>query len=182
LSSPKIVPSPVIRRATEADVPAMVALRREAEAWLAGRGIEQWTRKWEGIGDEKLRRAARQGRAWIISVRGDAGGTVSLGGPDEDLWHVEDGPALQVYKMIVARRHAGRGLGSLILDWATDQAARHGHPWRRLDTWPANPGRMDYYRAQGFTHVRTERVPGRDTGALFERPADRTTFPGPAPG
>jgi hypothetical protein len=41
---------------------------------------------------------------------------------------------------------------------------------------------MDYYQSQGFAHVRTERVPGRDTGALFQRPAGRASSPGRTPG
>jgi ribosomal protein S18 acetylase RimI-like enzyme len=170
----------VIRRAGEADVPAMVTLRREAEQWLDERGIEQWTQKWTKVGDEKLQRATRQGRAWVLEyARQDAeiAATVTLGGPDEDLWTVEDGPALYLYKLMVARRYAGHGLGALILDWAVDQAAQYGYPCLRLDVWPNNTGLRDYYRAQGFSHVRTADVPGRDTGALYQRPAIPTATP-----
>jgi GNAT superfamily N-acetyltransferase len=167
----------VIRRAEATDVAAMVGFRREAERWLAEQGIEQWTNKWVQIGTEKIERATRQRRAWVIEVADDVGATVTLGGPDEDLWHVEDGPALYLYKLMVARRYAGLGLGALIVDWAVDQAARHGYPWLRLDTWPSNPGLMDYYRSLGFDHVRTENIPGRDTGALFQRKAVPTPTP-----
>lgn len=157
----------------------MVSLRREAEQWLAERGIEQWTAKWVQTGTEKIERATRQQRAWVVEAAdGNVGATVTLGGPDEDLWHVEDGPALYLYKLMVARRWAGRGLGALIIDWAVDLAAQHGYPCLRLDTWPSNPGLMDYYRDQGFDHVRTENIPGRDTGALFQRKATSTPAPG----
>lgn len=166
-----------MRRATAADVPTIVGFRREAERWLAERGIQQWTDKWAQVGAEKIERATRQRRAWILEVDGEVGATVTLGGPDEDLWHVEDGPALYLYKLMVARRHADRGIGALIINWAVDRAARHGYPWLRLDAWPTNPGLLDYYRAQGFDHVRTENVAGRDTGALFQRKA----VPAPTP-
>jgi GNAT superfamily N-acetyltransferase len=161
----------VIRRAVEADVPTMVGFRREAEQWLADRGIEQWTGRWTQVGAEKIERATRQRRAWVVEVDGGIGATVTLGGPDDDLWHLEDGPALYLYKLMVARRLAGRSIGALIIDWAVDQAAHHGYPWLRLDTWPSNPALMNYYCDHGFTHVRTERVPCRDTGALFQRKA-----------
>jgi GNAT superfamily N-acetyltransferase len=167
----------VLRLASEGDVPAMVTMRREAEQWLADRGIEQWTEKWVQVGDEKLHRATRQRRAWVLEVDGEVGATFTLGGPDEDLWSVDDGPALYLYKMMVARRHAGTGLGELLLNWAVDKAARHGYPWLRLDTWPNNTGLRAYYKQQGFSHVRTVRVPGRDTGALFQRPAIPTETP-----
>lgn len=166
-----------IRRAVHADVAHMVSLRREAEEWLTERGIEQWTAKWTSVGDEKLERAVRQQRAWVIEIENEVGATVTLGGPDEDLWRVEDGPALYLYKLIVARRHAGYGLGALIVDWACDRAALYGYPWLRLDVWPSNPGIQNYYRRLGFAHVRTMNIPGRDTGALFQRRAERTATP-----
>lgn len=167
----------VIRRATQMDIPTMVGLRREAEGWLAERGIEQWTTKWVEVGTEKIERATRQRRAWVVEIEGAVGATVTLGGPDEDLWRVEDGPALYLYKLMVARQYAGRGVGAALLDWAADRAACHGYPWLRLDVWPSNPSLMDYYRSHQFEHVRTEQVPGRDTGALFQRPAVLTASP-----
>jgi ribosomal protein S18 acetylase RimI-like enzyme len=167
----------LLRRATEEDVPAMVGLRREAEDWLAARGIEQWTQKWTSVGDEKLARAARQRRAWVVDNNDAVAATVTLGGPDEDLWQIEDGPALYLYKLMVARAHAGTGIGAAILDWACDRAARHGYPVLRLDIWPNNHGLAAYYQRHGFQHVRTVTVPGRDTGALFERPAAVAPLP-----
>ncbi|GAA4396125.1 hypothetical protein GCM10023088_78370 [Actinomadura verrucosospora] len=161
----------VLRRAEAGDVPAMVAMRREAEQWLAERGIEQWTAKWTTVGAEKLERAARQRRAWVLEDAGAVVATVTLGGPDEDLWHVEDGPALYLYKLMVARSHSGRGIGEMLLDWACDQAARYRYPALRLDIWPNNHGLGAYYESTGFRHVRTVDVPGRDTGRLYERPA-----------
>jgi ribosomal protein S18 acetylase RimI-like enzyme len=170
-------PPYVIRRAVQSDVPTMVGLRREAEQWLVKHRIEQWTTKWVEIGTEKIQRATRQRRAWVIEIGGAVGATVTLGGPDEDLWHIEDGPALYLYKLIVARRHAGLGIGAAVLDWATDRASRLGYPWLRLDVWPSNPVLMDYYRRHRFEYVRTEHVPERDTGALFQRKAISTESP-----
>jgi ribosomal protein S18 acetylase RimI-like enzyme len=169
----------VIRPAGDEDVPAMISLRREAEAWLARAGIDQWSVKWQRVADEKAARAARQQRAWVLldHDNDDIAATVTLGGPDEDLWHPSDGPALYLYKLIVARRLGGLGLGALVLDWACDQAARWGYPWLRLDAWPSNPALLSYYRAHGFTDVRIADVSGRDTGALMQRPAHATPTP-----
>jgi predicted N-acetyltransferase YhbS len=83
-----------------------------------------------------------------------------------------------LYKLIVARRYAARSLGAMITNWACDKAARFGYPWLRLDAWPTNPRLLDYYRNQGFTHVHTVHVPGRDTGVLMQRPAKITPTPG----
>jgi len=71
-----------------------------------------------------------------VEVDGEVGVTITLGGPDEDLWRIEDGPGLYMYKLIVARRYAGRRLGALITNWVCDKAARCGYPGSRLDAWP----------------------------------------------
>lgn len=167
-----------IRQATEADVADMIELRRESERWLAGRGITQWTEKWQDVADEKAARAARQRRAWVTKdAGGDTVATLTLGGPDEDLWHPCDGPGLYLYKLIVSRAHSGLGLGAVLLDWACTQAAKWGYPWLRLDAWPTNPGLLDYYRDHGFIDVRVAHVPGRDTGALMQRAAVEAETP-----
>lgn len=171
-------PTWVISQATGADVQDLIALRRESEEWLAAQGIDQWTEKWQSVADEKASRATRQKRAWIIkSADAATVGTVTLGGPDEDLWHPSDGPGLYLYKLIIARAYAGLGVGSAVIDWACTRAAQWGYPWLRLDAWPTNPRLLNYYRAQGFKDVRVEHVPGRDTGALMQRPARATPTP-----
>jgi ribosomal protein S18 acetylase RimI-like enzyme len=168
----------IIRQAEPSDVKDMVALRRESEQWLASRGIDQWTEKWQSVADEKAARATRQRRAWIVtSAAGATAGTVTLGGPDEDLWHPSDGPALYLYKLIVSRDFAGLGVGAVVLDWACTRAAEWGYPWLRLDAWPTNPQLLDYYRAHGFSDVRVEHVEGRDTGALMQRRAAAIVTP-----
>lgn len=168
----------VIRPAADADLPAIISLRREAETWLAQAGIEQWTAKWQDVADQKAARNIRQHRTWaVLDQHDDIAATVTLGGPDEDLWHPQDGPALYLYKLIVTRRHGSKGLGALIVDWACDKAASWEYPWLRLDAWPANPALLGYYRAHGFADVRTACVPGRDTGALMQRPAQPTPTP-----
>lgn len=171
-------PAWIISQATADDVQDLIGLRRESERWLAARGIDQWTARWMDVADEKARRATRQKRAWIVkSTSGKTAATVTLGGPDEDLWHPSDGPGLYLYKLIVARAYAGNGIGALVINWACSRAAEWGYPWLRLDAWPSNPKLLDYYRTQGFEDVRVERVPGRDTGALMQRPARTTPTP-----
>jgi hypothetical protein len=67
----------VLRPAAEADPTTMIALRREAETRLAGRGTEQWTARWTHASAERLQRATRQGRAHVVEVDGEVGATVT---------------------------------------------------------------------------------------------------------
>lgn len=165
-----------IRQANPPDLRPLMNLRLEAESWLKAANIRQWTEDYAEHGHQVLREAIDHGDAWLISSpNGDPVGTVTLDGPDLDLWDPADDPAdaLYVYKMIVARPHSGRGLGDAILNWASQRAARAGASWLRLDCRRDNDRLHDYYKARGFELVRTVSQPRRPTnsGALFQRQA-----------
>jgi len=164
-----------IRPARQQDLDTLLALRREAEAWLADRGIRQWTRDMSALIKERL----HDGRTWLLEDVGGPFATITLSGPDMDFWRAEDEPenAIYVYKLIVARSHSGRGYGDLLLDWASDRAARAGLAWVRLDCDRSNTALHDYYLARGFEHVRTVELPHRQSGALFQRPSVRLPRP-----
>lgn len=163
----------VIARAQESDLSDLLALRAEAERWLHARGIEQWTSDWSDRARERIRQGVSDGRTWIVRNDSDTAATVTLDGPDMDFWSDADDPhsALYLYKFIVARSHAGIGLGDALLDWACQQAAAADKQWLRIDVWRNNRRLQEYYLRRGFTHVRTVQVPWRQSGALFQRPA-----------
>ncbi|MFB4269412.1 GNAT family N-acetyltransferase [Nonomuraea sp. GTA35] len=167
------------RLAVESDTERVVELRAESERWLAERGIQQWTAKWDEIGREKIRRNIANRETWVFEAGGEVIATVTLNTrPDLDFWDPDtDGPALYLYKLLVARDQAGRGLGGDIVDWSVDQAARQGFPWLRLDVWRTNQGLQRYYLEHGFQHVRTVVVDGRDSGACFQRRAAPVSVP-----
>ncbi|GGN96281.1 hypothetical protein GCM10010112_87400 [Actinoplanes lobatus] len=71
--------------------------------------------------------------------------------------------------MIVARSHAGLGIGGKLLAWVSEKAAEAGRHWLRLDAWRTNPHLHAYYLGHGFRHVRTIDLPHRGSGALFQR-------------
>ncbi|WKK27799.1 GNAT family N-acetyltransferase (plasmid) [Streptomyces olivoreticuli] len=172
-----------IRPATAADIPALMALRTEAEAWLSAAGIDQWqdatTRqpalaKWENN--------IRDGRTWVIDNDDRTGllATVTLAPPDRDFWRDADSPdsALYVAKLITARRAKGERLGGRILDWASSIARDRGLPWVRLDCWRDNTKLQGYYLRAGFRHVRTEAPAHRLSGWMAQRPASVVLHPG----
>ena len=68
-----------------------------------------------------------------------------------------------------------RALESALLDFAGEQAEAQGKPWVRLDCWRTNTALHAYYLARHFQHLRTVEVPGRGSGALFQRPAAERT-------
>ncbi|MFM9452348.1 GNAT family N-acetyltransferase [Streptomyces europaeiscabiei] len=146
-----------ITRATLADVPRLHQFRTDAAAWLAGRGSDQWSTPYP---EELLRQSIVAGEVFLVheATITDPVATVTLDAKaDPVLWTPEEiqEPAFYVHKLTVASPGSRRGLGSRILDWCGDQAARAGARWLRLDAWTSNTRLHAYYRTQDFIHVRT---------------------------
>ena len=68
-----------------------------------------------------------------------------------------------------------QGLGSLVLSWAQDWAARSGFDSLRWDVWRTNEQLQDYYRSIGGRYIRAVHAAHRWLGALFQIPARRIT-------
>jgi len=161
-----------IRLAEPSDLAAVVSLRVEAETWLHAAGIAQWIDRERGI--RNLREGIEAGTTYVAAdAEQDVAATLTLSGPDFDFWRKEDQPdqALYLYKFIIGSDYRGTGLGDELLDWACEQAQEAGKRWLRLDCWRENISLQRYYLRRGFEHVRTDVVPGRGSGALFQRPS-----------
>lgn len=170
-----------LRPARAEDVPALMALRTEAEEWLGSKGTDQWSDPETGAkAITKWRASIDEGRAWVVVDNVDEVlGTVSRGPVDRDFWTDEDHPesAFYLYKLIVARQAAGQHLGARLVDWASSLAAMEGRDWVRIDTWRTNEGLHSYYERLGFRHVRTESPSHRRSGWLAQRPATTLSLP-----
>lgn len=168
-----------IRRAGPDDLGALLALRKEAEQWLAANNIRQWTADYDDYARGVLADFVDAGAAWVVTDNGDIVATVSINGPDPDFWGWAEDQADAVYlsKMIVRRDHAGRGLGDAIMNWASAYAVKSGMKWVRIDVRRDNVRLHRYYLARGFSHVRVYHAPGRRTesGWLAQRPAGTAT-------
>ena len=170
-----------VRPAAEADVPALLALRAEAEGWLRTKDTDQWSDPETGErAISKWRASIDEGRAWVVvGDRDEVLATVSRGPVDRDFWTDADRPetALYLYKLIVARKASGRQLGARVIDWMSRLATLEGRNWVRIDTWRTNTGLHAYYEQLGFGHVRTEAPPHRLSGWLAQRPAGELVMP-----
>ncbi len=161
-----------VRTANATDLLAVLAMLDEASAWLRSKGLDQWQRPPRV---ERIREHLDAGEVFLAEDHaGQPIATITLTGfADPDFWTPADDPASALYvrRLLVTRRAAGQGLGAALLDWAAERAQRQGHRWLRLDAWRTNRGLLDYYRRLGWTHMRTVEMPGRFSGALFQRRA-----------
>jgi ribosomal protein S18 acetylase RimI-like enzyme len=173
-----------VRPATQADAASVADLWELAGGWLANRGSDQWQYPPDQL---KIRTDIEAGNVFVV-VRDfirDAEpplATITLDtSADPEFWESQDAPdtALYVHRTIVHPGMKGYQVGSALLDWASLRAAAAGQPWLRLDAWRTNTSLHDYYRREGFSHVRTVNLPHRRSGALFQRRAGHQSFRGP---
>ncbi|MFE7036216.1 GNAT family N-acetyltransferase [Streptomyces sp. NPDC057621] len=180
-SSMKSARTEYLRPAAAEDVPALMALRTEAEGWLRTKGTDQWSDPETGRrAIDKWHANIDEGRAWVVVGEDQQVlATVSRGVVDRDFWTDADQPetALYLYKLIVAREASGRHLGTRVVDWMSRLAALEGRTWVRIDTWRTNTDLHAYYERLGFKHVRTEAPSHRRSGWLAQRPAGELTMP-----
>ncbi|HSV68433.1 MAG TPA: GNAT family N-acetyltransferase [Mycobacteriales bacterium] len=159
-----------IRPARAGEAHEVVRLWNAAAAWLASRGIDQWQYP------PRLDRIAgsiERGECYLAEQDGRIIGTVTVDSyADPDFWQPNDEPenALYVHRMAITRDAAGQEVGTALLDWAADLAAKAGKKWLRLDAWRTNTGLHRYYAERGFRSVRVVNRANRRSGALYQRP------------
>ncbi len=157
----------ILSRATCADLEDVLGLLNGAAERLHGRGISQWPCPFGAgrIGPLIARGEVLLAREEDVPV---VTGAVSADG-DPDFWSPCELAEPASYVSKVARADGFPGAGEWLLRWITDAAAERGDTWVRLDAWRTNPRLHAYYAARRWYHLRTEDVPGRNSGALFQR-------------
>lgn len=170
-----------LRPAGLADASSLMGLRTEAERWLQTLGTDQWSDTPTATRAlSKWKADIEAGMTWVV-VDGHENvvATATRSVPDRDFWLPTDGleSALYISKIIVSRGAAGRNVGGMLLDWASQLAALEARAWVRIDVWRTNHQLHAYYRDRGFQHVRTEAPSHRLSGWLGQRPAGMTEFP-----
>jgi GNAT superfamily N-acetyltransferase len=174
----------IVTKATLADVDTIMRWRQEITRWLAAQSLDQWTIP---LPRSAVAATISAGQTWMVWDGDEPAATLTLTAyidlddlwkPDRDpeaLWYPQDDPAgaLYIAKTMTPRQRAGNGLGREMLDWAGGRAFDAGVTWLRLDAWTTNPRLHDYYRNEGFQHVRT--IETRVSGACFQRPAQPYT-------
>jgi GNAT superfamily N-acetyltransferase len=169
-----------VREANIRDIKGLMALRREAAAWLQAAGIDQWNDpRTAAVALAKWEQDIASGRTHVVEYGEDLAATITLARPDTDFWRPADGleDAVYVAKLITSRKWAGQALGGRLLDWAGSEAYAQGKSLVRLDCWRTNEALQAFYLSEGFEHVRTEAPPHRLSGWLAQRPASVVRYP-----
>ena len=163
------------------DLDSVVALVREAAAWLSGLDIDQWQDPWPDPAGhrERILNDLFKGKTWLVQNGETIAATITID-TDEPMdvdehpvWPPQDSqPAvLYVRRVIVSRRYARLGLGAALLNWAADVAKTdHRAELIRIEVRTTNFKLHAYYEGQRFTRCPDPQGLGDyPSQALFER-------------
>jgi ribosomal protein S18 acetylase RimI-like enzyme len=165
-----------VRRATESDIEAIMAILNDRRDWLR---TTKFSNQWASVPEwrQLLCYLVRRGHVWVLVTDDDnrVVGTITVGtDPDRDFWSDCERrvPALYISKLATDLHLKGQELGSQLLAWARLYAASQYLRVLRLDTWKTSQGLHGYYATRGWQHVRTVELAHRESGSLFERPVE----------
>jgi RimJ/RimL family protein N-acetyltransferase len=166
LSRPEVLFGGVlIRPALSGEEDVVLDVLAEAAAWLRGRGIDQWPRRFPA---DSVRAQIAAGQALLVDEAGQPIATVVVSDEDRELWATDAAPAYYVSRLAVVRH--GIRLGHRVIDWVAAKAVERGVRHVRLATAADNPALRRYYERAGFVHV-ADPPHARWPTSLYERSA-----------
>ena len=133
-----------LRKATLADGPAVVALYREAQAFLAAQGIDQWQDGYPN--EETFQEDVAREESWVLEDEGQVVTTACLGlgrEPTYDTiyqgaWGTEAPEYAFLHRIAVSGACKGKGAPSWFFRELERQARERGLPCLRGDTHREN--------------------------------------------
>lgn len=154
-----------IRRASEADAPAVLALFDEVIAWFVSIGnLQQWGGEpWSTVPRRigQVSDACALPDAWVAqNDKGEVRGFLALG---ESMPYVPapTGPELYVRVLVASRDARVRGIGRRLMAFADEQARAAGLDHLRVDCYAGGTGDLvRFYESCGYTRITPFTVEG----------------------
>lgn len=141
-----------------ADAPAILDMLDSAVAWMNDRGnTEQWgttpySQKTGGVA--RVERYTTENAPYIAELDGTPVGAMVLdSGPSPQVPIAAAGEPERYVRLLVSdRRHAGLGIGAVLLAHAVEETRRAGVGLLRVDCWAGGGGELvAFYERNGFT-------------------------------
>jgi GNAT superfamily N-acetyltransferase len=154
------------------DVPLLLEWFDEAVAWMVARGQEgQWgseplSQRPQSVAN--IKQMASHGGLRIAELAGCPVGALVIGEAPAHV-HAIDVPELYIELLLTSRRHAGKKIGTRLVEEAIATARAGGLPMVRVDCWAGAPTLVAWYRRHGFEPSGTFDVKGWH-GQIFEMP------------
>jgi ribosomal protein S18 acetylase RimI-like enzyme len=146
-----------VSTATPADADQILAVLNDACFRLREKQIKQWP---ESFSRDFVDARIRNSEFYTISLEAEILAVFRLLWSDYETWGLEDGQAGYVHSLAVHRKARGRRLGTTAIAWASDEIAKAGKRYIRLDCVSDNHSLSEYYTKLGFSIVRETIVRG----------------------
>ncbi|MGI4883621.1 MAG: GNAT family N-acetyltransferase [Janthinobacterium lividum] len=146
------MPAPTLRRATAADLPAVLALVRAVVPLMNASGNFQWTNEYPN--EAVFRRDIERQHLWVAEHLGALEGVAALT-QDQDPeyadadWDAAE-PALVTHRLAVAPAAQGRGVAGALLAQAEREARALGLRTLRVDTNSENAATQRLFPKLGY--------------------------------
>ena len=152
------------RQAVREDLPAIMTLIHEAQAFMAALGIDQWQ---DGYPTEDiLREDIRIGQLYVLASEDAVGAVAALSLLPEPIYDALEGGAwlnpgryLTIHRMALSDACRGSGLAGRMLEQAAAIARREGCGSIRADTHTGNAAMRRFLEKNGFLYTGTVRYP-----------------------
>jgi GNAT superfamily N-acetyltransferase len=140
-----------VRRATDADVPALVALFEELDRMQKGwRVFTPRPGFYDEVGSKYRDSIGRPDHLVLVAEEGDEVVGMAYAEPRTPS-RFSDERALELSGIVVRADFRGRGVGRALVAEAARFASEVGIPWVELKTFSPNRGSMEFWESLGFT-------------------------------
>ena len=143
------------RRATEADIDALMAIAGDASAYLKEQGVHQWQDNFPN--PDVFRADIAAGNCWLFTHEGKPAGCLSIYlAPERDYDGIQgkwltDGGYGAIHRVAVRAAYRGRGLAGEMLQFGEDIIRGMGFGSVRIDTHEDNQPMRGLLRKLGYT-------------------------------
>ena len=141
-----------LRRATAADLPALLALVRQVVPLMRAAGNRQWSADYPN--DAVFRQDLAKQQLWVAEVAGQLAGVAALTRDQDPEYAQADWdaakPALVTHRLAVAPAFRGRGVAAALLQQAEVIARAQGLRVLRVDTNSENAATQRLFPKLGY--------------------------------
>lgn len=162
-----------LRRGSEADLDAVMALLDEAVAWLVEQGrSDQWgSEPWTGLPNvvAMTRKIIVEGELWLAEVDDELAGVLVVSESGMPYTPPVDEPEVYISLLATSRRHKGTGIGKQLIDHARSIARERKIELLRVDCYSGPDEKLvRFYESAGFTRAQRIQTPKGAYVQIFE--------------
>ncbi len=143
-----------VQRASRDESQYILDLWKGSAMWLKSIGINQWEPDYFKI-EQVIDLFDKGFEVFVAKLNDEYVGTLYICWSDPELWeeldHIESG---YIHRFAVHRNYKGLGIGEQLIIWAEDFIRDNGKKKIRLDCMAENMRLNQYYKDNGYRHIR----------------------------